>query len=121
MPLGALRAVLTITPGREELGMLRMRPIHLRIERRSSGSSVRPISYTSRPPSPKLTRSLPLNVPISPPRRLERLHAPPEYSGFEPFHFSPRYEGQEEKMMAEMMAAFHSLGVPTVPVKRLAH
>jgi len=26
----------------------------------------------------------------------------------EPFHFSPRYEGQEEKMMAEVMVAFSS-------------
>lgn len=39
----------------------------------------------------------------------------------EPFHFSPRYEGQEERMMAEVMAVFHSLDAPTVPAKRLVH
>jgi len=105
MPLGALRGVLTITPG-QRIGYVtdaadtpanRQAIIDL-----VRGADLLFIEAAFAEADASLAR--------------ERAHLTTRAAGeiaraagvrrVEPFHFSPRYEGEEEQMMAEVMAAF---------------
>ena len=105
MPLGALRSVLTITPG-QKIGYV--------TDAADTPSNREAIIGLVRGADILYIEAAFAEADAT--LAAERAHLTTKAAGeiahaagvrrAEPFHFSPRYEGQEEKMVTEFMAAF---------------